>query len=390
MEQRLRAELVHARQQTDCLFDLIAPETLYERPIAERHRLIFYFGHFEAFDWNILARRHAGENAFHPQFDQLFERGIDPEPGKAPADSANDWPRIDEVLSYKAKTRAWIDGHLGHLDPKLVQMAIEHRHMHAETFAYLLHNLPAEKKRAPETPGRIVHNVPQNDMIVIESGVATLGKTSEGFGWDNEYYAHNVFVPEFRILKFKISNGEYLEFVRDGGPAPNFWSFESGAWMYRGMFETMPLPLDAAVWVTWTQANSYANWRGLSLPSEAQWQRAASFTAPDPVRDNFGYYRWDPTGVDAGSSSGDDGTPAQMIGNGWEWTRDVFAPFDGFSPHPFYPGYSADFFDGRHYVMKGASPRTARVLTRSTFRNWFRPDYPYMYTGFRLVEKAEK
>jgi len=75
-----------------------------------------------------------------------------------------------------------------------------------------------------------------------------------------------------------------------------------------------------------------------------------------------------------------------MVGNGWEWTRDLFAPFNGFAPHPFYPGYSADFFDDRHYVMKGASPRTAKLLTRPTFRNWFRPEYRYMYAGFRLVE----
>ncbi len=388
MEQRLRAELVHAREQTDCLFDLIAPETLYERPIAERHRLIFYLGHFEAFDWNILARRHAGEKPFHAGFDQLFERGIDPEPGKAPADSPNDWPRIDEILAYRAKTRAWIDDHLATLDPSLVQMAIEHRHMHAETFAYLLHNLPHEKKRGPKGTRDGTHDAPENQMLAIESGVVTLGKTSGGFGWDNEYFAHKIFVPGFRISKFKISNGEYLEFVREGGQAPNFWTREGGAWMYRGIFQTVPLPLNAAVWVTWTQANSYAEWRGLSLPSEAQWQRAAAFTIPDPVRDNFGYNRWDPTGVDAGASSADGKAPAQMVGNGWEWTRDVFAPFEGFSPHPDYPGYSADFFDGRHYVMKGASPRTARVLTRPSFRNWFRPDYPYMYAGFRLVEKA--
>jgi formylglycine-generating enzyme required for sulfatase activity len=64
----------------------------------------------------------------------------------------------------------------------------------------------------------------------------------------------------------------------------------------------------------------------------------------------------------------------------------VFAPFKGFEPHPFYPGYSADFFDGGHYVMKGASPRTASALTRVSFRNWFRPDYPHMYAGFRLVQ----
>jgi len=75
-----------------------------------------------------------------------------------------------------------------------------------------------------------------------------------------------------------------------------------------------------------------------------------------------------------------------MIGNGWEWTRDVFAPFAGFKPHPYYPGYSQDFFDAGLYVLKGASPRTARLLTRRSFRNWFRPEYPHMYAGFRLVE----
>lgn len=389
MEQRLHAELVHAREQTDHLFDLISPETLYERPISERHRLVFYRGHFDAFDWNLLARRAAGEKPLHGDFDRLFERGIDPAPGQAPADSPRDWPRIDEVAGYVAKTRAWIDERIDDLDSELLQMAIEHRHMHAETFGYLLHNLPVDKKRAPKEPSRsIVRDAPLNAMIAIESGVVTLGKSGEGFGWDNEYSAHDVIVPGFCISKFKISNGEYLEFVRDGGPVPNFWRREGDAWMYRGMFETVPLPLDAPVWVTWMQANSYANWRGLSLPSEAQWQRAAALTRPDPAGDNFGYVRWDPIAVDARANGHEDGAPAQMIGNGWEWTRDVFAPFQGFCAHPYYSGYSADFFDGQHYVMKGASPRTARLLTRSSFRNWFRPDYPYMYAGFRLAEKA--
>jgi formylglycine-generating enzyme required for sulfatase activity len=79
---------------------------------------------------------------------------------------------------------------------------------------------------------------------------------------------------------------------------------------------------------------------------------------------------------------------AQTIGNGWEWTSTVFAPFPGFQQFPFYPGYSADFFDGKHFVMKGGSPRTARVLLRPSFRNWFRADYPYVYAGFRMVENV--
>jgi len=379
----LREELATARQQTDALFNLISPEALYSRPVAERHRLIFYLGHFDAFDWNLLARRAMSESAFHPAFDTLFERGIDPPPGQAPLDAAADWPAREEVESYNLKTRQWIDRHLYELDPALLQMAIEHRHMHAETFAYLMHNLPYSEK-LPDYPKKLTPTpAPPNPMIRIEEGPVTLGKTVEGFGWDNEHLAYQISVPEFGISQYKISNGEYLAFVRQGGQVPNFWFLRDDKWFFRGMFEAYPLPLDAPVWVTWQQADAYAKWRGLSLPSEAQFQRAMELNVPDPARDNFGFVNWDPIAVNHGSPTGG---PAQMVGNGWEWTRDLFAPFDGFAPHPFYPGYSADFFDGRHYVMKGASPRTAKLLTRPTFRNWFRPEYPYMYAGFRLVE----
>lgn len=384
----LAAELDLARGQTDSLFHLISPDTLYSRPIAERHRLIFYLGHFEAFDWNILARRSLGARSFHPSFDALFERGIDPAPGQGPVDSPADWPREAEVLEYRAATRRWIDSHFDDIDPWPIQMAIEHRHMHAETFAYLLHGLPYDAKSGPAPQATVPRPAPANPMVDIAPGCATLGQTA-GFGWDNEFRAYEAFVPSFRISKFKISNGEYLDFVRDGGPAPHFWALEDRGCFYRGMFSHIPLPLDWPVWVTHQQASAYAQWRGLSLPTEAQFLRAASLRLPDASRDNFGYHRWDPIAVDAGDDPGDR-TPAQLTGNGWEWTRDPFAPFDGFQPHPFYPGYSADFFDGRHFVMKGASPRTAAVLTRPSFRNWFRDDYPHMYAGFRVVEKQDR
>jgi iron(II)-dependent oxidoreductase len=386
----LRAELSSARHLTDNLFELISPEALYARPIAERHRLIFYLGHVDAFDWNQLAIIAAGESGFHPEFDKLFERGIDPEPGRAARDSPLDWPSRAEVDSYISKTRSWIDSHLADIDPKRIEMTIEHRLMHAETLAYLLHNLPHHEKLPAAYDPVPFRPSPSNPMIEIAAGTALLGNGTEEFGWDNEYRAHEVYVPGFRISKYKISNGEYLEFVRAGGPTPHFWSSENGAYFWRGMFSQFPLPLDGPAWVTWQQASAYAQWRGLKLPTEAQFQRAASLTRPDPRRDNFDSLRWDPVAVDAGSDAGHDlsagNAPAQMTGNGWEWTRDVFAPFEGFVPQSFYPGYSADFFDGQHFVMKGASPRTPGRLSRSAFRNWFRPDYPYMYTGFRLVE----
>lgn len=380
-----RGELARARRETDGLFRLIAPDALYSRPVSERHRLIFYLGHLDAFDWNLLARRALGEVSFHPSFDALFERGIDPPPGEAPNDRAADWPSQSEIENYNSRTRQWIDAHLDDMDPLAVQMAIEHRLMHAETFAYLMHNLPYSAKQDGPAPAGSVQPAPPNPMVRVEPGIARLGQSGHSFGWDNEFAAHEVSVKEFGISKYKIANGDYLAFVREGGAIPHFWVERDGRWFYRGMFAEAPLSPDRPVWVTWAQASAYAAWRGLALPTEAQFQLAAESSPSDPLVDNFGFHRWDPIAVNASRNGAG---PSQMIGNGWEWTRDIFAPFEGFRPHPHYPGYSADFFDGQHYVLKGASPRTAELLTRPSFRNWFRPEYPHMYAGFRLVENS--
>jgi formylglycine-generating enzyme required for sulfatase activity len=234
-------------------------------------------------------------------------------------------------------------------------------------------------------------------MIEIPAGMATLGRTRDRFGWDNEFDEHTIYVPAFRITKYKVTNGEYLAFVREGAGAPHFWSRDGDRWMYRGMFETIPLPLDWPVYVTQEQAAAYARWRGRALPTEAQFHRAAYAGAEEIEREFpwgntfesapvYDFARWDPAPVTATPENDSALGVSQLVGNGWEWTSTVFAPFPGFEPFPFYPGYSRDFFDGAHYVIKGASPRTARRFLRRSFRNWFRPNYPYVYATFRLVE----
>jgi formylglycine-generating enzyme required for sulfatase activity len=203
---------------------------------------------------------------------------------------------------------------------------------------------------------------------------------SEGFGWDNEFPVQCTGVPGFAAAQHKVTNGEYLEFVKQGAAAPYFWGGSAERRTFRGMFEEYPLPLNAPVYCTQEEARAYAAWRGMRLPTEAEYHRLGA-GAPASRNANFRY--WDPTAVTADDD--DSGRPMQTAGNGWEWTSSVFAGFPGFQPFPFYQNYSEPFFDGKHYVLKGASPRTAACFLRPSFRNWFRPSYPYVYATFRLV-----
>jgi len=369
-----------AREQTDALFGLVRPDALYDRPIPERHRIIFYLGHLEAFDWNLIARYALDKRPFHAEFDHLFAFGIDPPPGQLPNDQPSDWPSLAEVQRYVQRVRDELDTVLDDVPEQLLHVALEHRLMHAETLAYILHQLPYESKIAPGLKRPAASAEPLASMLTIPAGTARLGLApGEGFGWDNEFDAHEVAVPEFSIGKYKVTNRDYLDFVREGAETPFFWADRAGRWMYRGMFAEVPLPLDAPVYVTWEEASAYASWRGKALPSEPQYHRASEGAVPV----NCDFASWDPVAVTEGEVSG---RPSQIVGNGWEWTSTVFGPFQGFAPFPFYENYSAPFFDGQHYVLKGGSPRTAACFLRPSFRNWFRPAYPYIYATFRMVE----
>ncbi len=395
--------ICEARRQTDEVFDLVHPDALYDRPIAERHRIIFYVGHLEAFDWNLLSDT-LELKPVEPEFDRLFAFGIDPVGGGLPNDTPTDWPSLARVFDYRDRVRAAIDAaNPRRADCQLLHVAIEHRLMHAETLAYMLHQLPLDRKTRVEVPYVLDDRKPTADSVEIPEGPVTLGlaRDSGTFGWDNEFDAHKAPVPGFMIDRYKVTNAQFARFVADGGydhrsfwseadwrwksqsgiEAPVFWVRRSGQWWYRTMFDEILLPPAWPVYVSHAEANAYCRWVGKQLPTEAQWQRAAKGAGqgrglswvPWPVDDSPAYC----------SSFGVE----DLFGNGWEWTSTPFAPFEGFSAFPFYAGYSADFFDGKHYVMKGGSPRTAECMLRPSFRNWFQPHYPYVYAGFRCVDR---
>lgn len=422
-----------ARQRSDALFSRVARSSLYDRPIPERHRIIFYVGHLEAFDWNLLRESVFGLKSFHLEFDRLFAFGIDPVDGGLPSDQPSDWPAQEVVEDYVRKIRAALDEKLasgilethaqtrdGFGHDTLLNVAIEHRLMHVETLSYMLHQLPMGRMGRQGSSPDLVTPPVIHRMVEIPPGTAALGlpRGDRSFGWDNEYEVHTLQVPAFEIDQYMVTNRQYLDFMTTGGyetrafwgdddwnwkaahgvTHPVFWKRSGNRWLYRTMFEEVPLPPDWPVYVSHAEASAYARWAGKSLPTEAEWHRAAYGTrdgkggfypcggdTPNSGFGNFDFHRWDPAPVNAFPEGQSAFGVHSMLGNGWEWTSTPFAPFPGFEPFPFYPGYSAGFFDGRHFVMKGGSPRTAACMLRPTFRNWFQTHYQYVYAGFRCV-----
>jgi ergothioneine biosynthesis protein EgtB len=430
------------RARTRAIFDLIDPAAYYSRPIALRNPIVFYEGHLPAFSIISFLRRGLGRPPVDARLEKLFERGIDPDSTdtavpRSGADTA--WPSRDEVLDFARRADEAIVSALEEAEfrddrpamqrAEALYTALEHEAMHQETLLYMWHRLPYEQKRiAPGSvirdPGSVPRNRVTRERIRIPAGTATLGadRNRIPFGWDNEFDEHRLDVPAFEIDTHNVTNAEFLDFVESGGyrdPSlwspehwnwvqenqishPSFWSAAMGptaARFWIGMFEQVPLPPDWPVYVSQAEAEAYARWKGRRLPTEAEYHRAAFGTpdgtersypwgdaAPSQEHGNFDFARFEPVPVGSFPAGASAWGVHDLVGNGWEWTSTIFAPFPGFVPMASYPEYSADFFDGQHYVMKGASTATAQELVRRSFRNWFRPNYPYVYATFRTVK----
>jgi len=433
-----RADLVawyrRNRERTRRLFDLIDPAVYYTRPIALRNPIVFYEGHLPAFSVIAFLRRGVGAPPVDARLEELFARGIDPESeaDAVPRSGASTtWPDRREVLEFGRAVDAAVVAAIesAPFDESRPAMrrgeglftALEHEAMHQETLLYMWHRLPHAHKSKPRDVRYEVDGAsPATRVVEIPAGTATLGARRDrlAFGWDNEFDEIRAEVPAFGIDAHSVTNGEFLDFIADGGyrrrelwpdegwtwreregiEHPVFWIREGASYQWRGMFEFMPLPLAWPAWVSHAEASAYARWRGRRLPTEAEFHRAAYDTPggeerpfpwgsapPDPSFGNVDFTSWEPVPAGSRAAGASAWDVHDLVGNGWEWTSSVFGPFPGFEPMPSYPEYSADFFDGLHYTMKGASPATAKELIRPSFRNWFRGNYPYVYAKFRTA-----
>jgi ergothioneine biosynthesis protein EgtB len=297
--------------------------------------------------------------------------------------------------------------------------------MHHETLLYMFQELdhalkrrPADWPRLPDAPRA---ETPRRDgarRAEVPGGAVRLGAEpgALAFAWDNELPERRVDVAAFELDDRPVTNADFVEFVRAGGYAerglwreqdwdwrvrrqverPHSWRgaagrgrSRTGSSCVRSLFEDVPFEA-AADWpvaVSWAEAAAYARWRGARLPTEAEWHRAAVGIA-DLASGNVDFRQGSPLPVGSDPGAASAWGIHELVGNGWEWTATPFAPFPGFEPLPRYPGYSADFFDGAHFVLLGGSWATDEALLRPSFRNWFQPHYPYVFSKFRCAWPA--
>jgi ergothioneine biosynthesis protein EgtB len=428
-----------AWSRSDELFSLIKEGEFLAQPIIWRHPFIFYLGHLPAFAWNQICGGILKWQSFHSYFDDLFCRGIDPDVDTGECHwhphVPEKWPDLNETLTYRDKVRELILESLDAVPPshskdimardgRIFEMVLEHEYMHQETLLYMMQELPIEKKSRPVgAPLYAFQSASTSRPIKIPRGIARLGArfSDLAFGWDNEFSEVIVEVPRFTIDSLPVTNGEFFEYVRCGAYEdehywrpedwhwkrrtgrnyPNFWLKRGDDWFYRAMFDVLPLSQVTTwpVYVSLAEARAYANWRGKRLPTEGEFHRAAfggpdgsetqypwGNTPPEVRHGNFDFTAWSPMPVGSNPAGASRWGVHELVGNGWEWTDTPFAPFPGFEPYMSgYPDYSEDFFDGKHFVLKGASWATATELIRPSFRNWYQAHYPYVFAKFRCV-----
>ena len=303
-------------------------------------------------------------------------------------------------------------------DAYFYTLAARHEEMHAENLALVLTSLgyaqPAISAKAEEPT---VDEAFRAHDVAVPGGTFQLGAApDEPFVFDNEKWAHPVSLKPFHIAAAAVTNQEFRAFVDDGGylrreawsargwdwrrragiVRPLFWVQDGNQWFERSFDQTNTLkPWHPICGVSWFEAEAYCKWAHRRLPSEAEWETAASFdpksgkkrrfpwgdSPPTPRQANLGYRHGGTVDVRAFPESDSALGCRQMIGNVWEWVADTFEPYPGFICDP-YKEYSAPYF-GSKKVLRGGAWTTSGRLIRNTWRNFFMRQRRNIFAGFR-------
>jgi gamma-glutamyl hercynylcysteine S-oxide synthase len=423
----LQERLEEARARTYQLLEPVSDADLLKQHNVLMSPLVWDLGHIGNFEELWLVQRLAGARPTNPQYDDMYDAFEHPRRTRASL------PLLDreQCVEYLASVRARALDSLQAADletgDRLVRdgfvfnMIIQHEYQHDETMLATLQLMDRPGYR-PSMPPRRTGASAGDEMIFVEAGPFIRGTDDRTIAYDNERSAHEIVLPAFWIDRTPVTNAAYAEFIDDRGyrrpelyseagrawlasagvEAPQFWERHTDGWSVNRFGHQLPLnPLEPVQHVCYYEAEAFARWRGKRLPTEAEWEKAASW---DPGRGVKRPYPWGDRPPTAEHANLDQlsfgpmevgaypmGTSAygcqQMLGDVWEWVASDFRAYPGFEAWP-YREYSEVFFGDEYRMLRGGSWATRPGVIRTTFRNWDYPVRRQIFSGFRCARDA--
>ena len=407
---RLLARYAVVRRLTERLCEPLATEDYVVQAMPDVSPAKWHLAHvswfFETF---VLRRSLAAYRPLDDRYAVLFNsyyNAVGPQFAR-PARGHLSRPTVDEVYAYRAHVDkamlALLEGASERVSAvaAVIELGLNHEQQHQELLVTdLKYNLsvnPLRPAYGPVTAGAGTRRAPPLARAAFAGGVVDIGADVPPFCFDNERPRHQVLVQPYELAARLVTNGEYREFIGDGGydraelwlsdgwrtvqergwRAPLYWERSAGEWSTYTLSGMTAVPADAPVaHVSYYEADAYARWRGARLPTEHEWEHAAASEA-------LAGTLLDETPREPAPATG--GGLAQMTGDVWEWTASAYLPYPGFRPADGALGEYNGKFMCNQYVLRGGSCATSRSHVRSTYRNFFPPDARWQFSGIRLA-----
>lgn len=384
-----------------------ADATIQPHPDASPAK--WHLAHTSWFFETFVLRDHLpGYRSFDPAFGYLFNSYYDGEGERHPRAKRGmlSRPSLAQVLAYRDHVDGALEGSLATLAQSardLIELGLQHEQQHQELMLMDMLATMAENPLAPALwPGVPTPDGPALPIggVAHRAGVAEIGYSGEDFAFDCEMPRHQQLVRAYELADRPVSNGEWLRFIEDGGyqqpkhwladgwawvnanaiDAPLYWRRDGEGWLRFGLDGLQPVALAEPVChISYYEADAFARWAGARLPTETEWEVAAS--GLDPFEGNL----LDEAGPVRPVTVSDSGGLRQMFGDVWEWTASPFTAYPGYQPAEGTVGeYNGKFMSGQ-FVLKGGSCATPRGHVRASYRNFFYPHQRWMFAGLRLA-----
>ena len=402
------AHLDRARQRTLALLEPLSDDDLLKQHSPLMSPLVWDLAHVGNYEDIWLVRSLGGEGV-GPQHDDIYDAFRHPRKNRPALPLLGPAAAQSYIAEVRGRALELLHGGGDGADPDafVYGMVVQHEHQHAETILATLQLLTGEGYRPKAALARNSTTMAWSGRreVYVPGGVFTMGTNAVPWAYDNERTARVVDLPPFYIDAHPVTNGEYMEFVESLGygrrrfwseagwawrmeadlKAPQFWERDVDGIWWRNRFgwrELVPHH-EPVQHVCFYEAEAYAAWAGKRLPTEPEWEKAATGAALGDVgSEHFG-----PAPVGSFREGASEYGCVDMLGGVWEWTSSSFRGYPGFKPFP-YREYSEVFFGDDYKVLRGGSWATDACMARRTFRNWDYPIRRQIFAGFRCARDA--